>query len=187
MWLSSPHSWYFPFFAPPKQAGEESPIRKAILLGSCPCTPARLSLSVCLLWFPLLSRVVWPFTFFFLPPTPPCTDPFFRVSWSHSSEVLGWLASLGTARYPYPLPHILPHNPMPWKWFFSACFLPSLTLFDFWPALFLLPPLFFASILTLLVLFLHFDYLCSPPNRCERYELKIDYVAMDQVCTWSHY
>ncbi len=22
---------------------------------------------------------------------------------------------------------------------------------------------------------------------CERYELKIDYVAMDQVCTWSHY
>jgi hypothetical protein len=24
------------------------------------------------------------------------------------------------------------------------------------------------------------------PN-CERYELKIDYVAMDQVCTWSHY
>ncbi len=22
---------------------------------------------------------------------------------------------------------------------------------------------------------------------CERYELKIDYVAMDQVCTWSRY
>ena len=22
---------------------------------------------------------------------------------------------------------------------------------------------------------------------CEHYELKIDYVAMDQVCTWSHY
>jgi hypothetical protein len=22
---------------------------------------------------------------------------------------------------------------------------------------------------------------------CERYELKIDYVVMDQVCTWSHY
>jgi hypothetical protein len=22
---------------------------------------------------------------------------------------------------------------------------------------------------------------------CGRYELKIDYVAMDQVCTWSHY
>ncbi len=21
----------------------------------------------------------------------------------------------------------------------------------------------------------------------ERYELKVDYVAMDQVCTWSHY
>jgi hypothetical protein len=26
---------------------------------------------------------------------------------------------------------------------------------------------------------------CHDP--CERYELKIDYVAMDQVCTWSHY
>ncbi len=25
------------------------------------------------------------------------------------------------------------------------------------------------------------------PDNCERYELKIDYVAMDQVCTWSHY
>ncbi len=24
-------------------------------------------------------------------------------------------------------------------------------------------------------------------RHCERYELKIDYVAMDQVCTWSHY
>ncbi len=24
-------------------------------------------------------------------------------------------------------------------------------------------------------------------NTCEHYELKIDYVAMDQVCTWSHY
>ncbi len=24
-------------------------------------------------------------------------------------------------------------------------------------------------------------------EKCERYELKIDYVAMDQVCTWSHY
>ncbi len=24
-------------------------------------------------------------------------------------------------------------------------------------------------------------------GNCERYELKIDYVAMDQVCTWSHY
>ncbi len=24
-------------------------------------------------------------------------------------------------------------------------------------------------------------------KRCECYELKIDYVAMDQVCTWSHY
>jgi hypothetical protein len=24
-------------------------------------------------------------------------------------------------------------------------------------------------------------------TNCERYELKIDYVAMDQVCTWSHY
>ncbi len=24
-------------------------------------------------------------------------------------------------------------------------------------------------------------------KECERYELKIDYVAMDQVCTWSHY
>ncbi len=38
--------------------------------------------------------------------------------------------------------------------------------------------------------------LATPPNKsvpnrflpsCERYELKIDYVAMDQVCTWSHY
>jgi len=24
-------------------------------------------------------------------------------------------------------------------------------------------------------------------GECERYELKIDYIAMDQVCTWSHY
>ena len=89
----------FPFFCPPKagrrgeprQPTPTSPIRKAILLGSRPCTPARLSLSVCLLLFSFLSRVVWSHTFFFLPPPPhpPCTDPFFRVSWSHSSEVLG--------------------------------------------------------------------------------------------------
>ncbi len=31
--------------------------------------------------------------------------------------------------------------------------------------------------------FLHFFTLAF----CERYELKIDYVAMDQVCTWSRY
>ncbi len=24
-------------------------------------------------------------------------------------------------------------------------------------------------------------------GNCERYELKTDYIAMDQVCTWSHY
>jgi hypothetical protein len=24
-------------------------------------------------------------------------------------------------------------------------------------------------------------------NICERYELKIDYITMDQVCTWSQY
>ena len=27
----------------------------------------------------------------------------------------------------------------------------------------------------------------SDATKCERYELKIDYVVMDQVCTWSHY
>ena len=45
----------FPFFCPPKagrrgeprQPTPTSPIRKTILLGSCPCTPARLSSSVC--------------------------------------------------------------------------------------------------------------------------------------------
>jgi hypothetical protein len=31
------------------------------------------------------------------------------------------------------------------------------------------------------------SYKAVLPAGCERYELKIDYVVMDQVCTWSHY
>ncbi len=27
----------------------------------------------------------------------------------------------------------------------------------------------------------------SARQQCERYELKIDYITMDQVCTWSQY